>query len=296
MRKKEFLYINFWNRKADPLTAAELDERQVALMRSSGPVTVSRRPTVQRSDAVTRLRVAEVKRYKCLEVTGFLEFKDVIFFAVLLTPTEMQRPNIRRLESVLRQTVPIELKRDNTALIKNIQEQLQDVLPASERVRLLRELGHWYRDMGQFSDARRPLEESLSIGLSLDPSFGYHTIKELLPVLADLGDRIRAKELMSLLLRLDPHNPTVFNDCFAFSAGWIERSELLALIDALKAEQPDDEFVQANCDFYAGNLLVPDNLASAKKRFIAARQTFRCILPHEHQVFRALRLALKQCP
>jgi len=293
MREKEFLYINFWNRKADPLTAAELDERQVAQMRSYGPVTVAHRDTVQRNDAVTRLRIADVSRYKCLEVTGFLQFDDVIFFAVLLTPTETQRPNIRRLESVLRQAVPVELRRDNSALIAKLREQIKNAQSASARARLLRELGYWYRDSGQFEDARQSLEESLA----LDPndSAGYHTIKELLPVLSNLGDRGRSKDVMSLLLRLDPHNPTVFNDCFTFAAGWIERSELLSLIDTLKAERSDDQFIQANCDFYAGSLLICDNPSSAKRRFIAAHQAFRRILPRSHQVFRALHVVLKRC-
>lgn len=286
MERKEFLYINFWDRKANPLTAAELDEQQVSQMKFFGPVTVSHRATVQRSDAATRLRIADVKRYKCLEVTGFVEFDDVIFFAVLLTPTETQRPNIRRLESVMQQAVPIELQRDNTALIAKIREQLKESLPAPERARLLREAGHWYRDMDHLEQARAMLEESLS--LDPDGLNGYRTINELLPVLTGLRDRKRALEVMGHLLRLDPHNPTVFNDCFAFAAGWIERGELLKIIDTLKAERLDDELLQANCDFYAGNVLLADNPSSARQRFAAARKTFRRIFPRKHQVFRML--------
>ncbi len=240
MRKKEFIYIKLWNRETDPLTAAELDERQVAQMRLFSRVEVSHRPTVKRSDAVTRLRIADVAKYKCLEVTGFLEFSDVIFFAVLLTPIETQRSNIRRLESVLQQAVPIKLRRDNTALIAKIRDELKEDLPAPKRMRLLREAGHWYRDMGQFVDARQALEESLS--LEADTYQKYLTIKELLPVLVKLGEQNRAKEVIGRLLRLDPHNPTVFNDCFALAAGWLERSELLRLIDLLKSRGPRTAF------------------------------------------------------
>ena len=291
VKKKEFLYINFWDRSRDKLTAAELDERQVASMRLSGPVTVSHRAIFRRSDAITRLRIAEVERYKCLEVTGFLEFDDVIFFAVLLTPRETQVSNIRRLESILRRARPIKLKRDNTLLIANIQERLKESLPASERAKLLRNLGYWYRDMQQFQDARQPLEDALS----LDPESRYHTIKQLLPVLVNLDEKARGKELMALLLRLDPHNPTVFTDCFTFGIGWIERDDLLNLIDSLKVEMPDDQLVRANCDFYAGALLMCHNLASAKERLVSARQAFRHVFPGKHHVFRALRIALRDC-
>ncbi len=182
--RKEFLYINFWNRRSHPLTAAELDELQTVRLRTKGSVTLSHRATVQRSDAVTRLRIADVQKYGCLEVTGFLEFEDVIFFAVLLTPRESQRQNIRRLESVLQQAVPIELCRDNTALIRTIQARLDEAPPVPERARLLREMGHWYRDMGQFQAARQALEKSLS----LEPA-GYQTITELMAVLIKLDDR-----------------------------------------------------------------------------------------------------------
>jgi len=100
--EKEFLYINFWNRKKTPLTAAKLDKLQVERMKLSGlSVEVSHRPTVKRRDAKTRLRFIAVKQYKCIEVTGFIELKDTILFAVLLTPVEKQKQNVRRLEHVL---------------------------------------------------------------------------------------------------------------------------------------------------------------------------------------------------
>jgi tetratricopeptide (TPR) repeat protein len=290
--KKEFLYINYWDRRAHPLNASELDEQQVARMRVFGEVTVSHRATISRRDAVTRLRIAEVGNYKCLEVTGFLEFDKVIFFAVLLTPTETQRSNIRRLESVMKTAVPIDFKRDNHALIARINEQLkEDVIPP-ERARLLRNMGHWYRDMDQLQEAKACLEESLA----LDPngSGGYWTINELLPVLVGLDDKKRAIQIMNHLLRLDPSNPTVFNDCFKFSAGWIERAEVLQATEMLKAEHADNELIQANCDYYAGNILTIDDPDLAKRRFTVARNVFRKHFPRNHQVFRAITLALKQ--
>ncbi len=294
VEKKEFLYINFRDRGEDRLTAAELDERQVAEMKSIGKVTVSRRETVQRADAITRLRIADVERYGCLEITGFLEFDNVILFAVLLTPTETQRPNIRRLESVMKQAMPIDFKRDNTGPIAKIREQLEADLPVQQRAALLREAGYWYRDMDQLQEARKLLEESLA--LHPHSLGGYNTISELLPVLRGLREKDRTLDVMSHLLRLDPHNPTVFNDCFEFAAGWIERSEVVKIIDALKADQPDDAMVRANCDFYAANLILPDDPASAKKRLLAAREVFRRSLPRTHQVFLALRHLPRRCP
>lgn len=291
-KRKEFLYINFWDRTREPFTAEELDDYQVARMRLAGPVTVSHKDTVQRTDSVTRLRIADVKRYKCLEITGFLEFNDVIFYAVLLTPHETQRSNIRRLETVLRQALPMKVSYDHTESIHKAREQLRETITPSERALLLRKIGRYHRAMDHFEEARLTLEESLSI----DPENAYWIINELVPVLVKLNDRTRIKELMARLLRLDPHNPTVFNDCFSLGYGWLERDELLGLIEKLKQEFRSDEFVQANCDFYSGNLLIQDNPRLAKRKFMSAQKEFRHILPGKHQVFEALRIALKQCP
>jgi tetratricopeptide (TPR) repeat protein len=292
--KKEFLYVQYWDRKVDPLTAAQLDELQVERMKVLlGPVTVSHRPTVHRDDAGTRLRIADVKRYRCLEATGFLEFKDVIFFAVLLTPIETQGPNIRRLESVMQQALRIELRRDNTLLIAKARQALSESPIDSERTRLLREIGHWYRDMNQLDEARHALEESLSLAASGHEK--YWTAKELLPVLSELGDKGASLTLTSRLLRLDPRNPTVFNDAISTGRHHISRAEMLGLIEALKKERPEDELVQGNCDYYAGILLADVEPARARERLLAARRIFRRTRGTKDQVFSALRIMLQQC-
>jgi tetratricopeptide (TPR) repeat protein len=231
-----------------------------------------------------------VKRYKCLEVTSFLEFDNVIFFAVLLTPHETQRSNIRRLEAVLRQAVRLKVSYDYTASIEKAQNQLNEEMTATERALLLRQTGRDYGTMGQYEKARIPLEESLVI----DPDNAYWIIRELLPILSKLNERDRAKELISQLLRLAPHNPTVFIESFNLVAGWFAREELLALLETLKAALPGDKLVQANCDYYAGILIASWDPVSAKKRFTAARRNFQEIFPPAHEVFGALRDVLRQ--
>jgi tetratricopeptide (TPR) repeat protein len=143
--------------------------------------------------------------------------------------------------------------------------------------------------MGQVEEARQALEESLS----LNPT-DYQTLKELLAVLVKLDDINATIVAMGQLLRLDPQNPTVFNDCLRFANGdlW---SKLLKLIDTLKTELVGDTLAQGNCDFYAGQLLLNIDPKSAKQRFLAARQAFRLIHPAKHQVFAALRLSLRHC-
>lgn len=289
VRNKEFIYINFWDRKRDPVTASQLDKAQTRGMRDYDVVRVTHRETVSRNDAVSRLRIARAKKWNHVEVTGFLEFKDVIFYAVLITPVEKQRSNIRRLESVLQLAIPAQLKTDNTKLIKHIKERIEQSPPPEEKSRLLAEMGHWYRDMDQLADARRCLEESLS----LVPG-DYSASKELLAVVIGLHDKEATTQLMMRILRLDPHNPTVFNDCLSYGRGFVTATEMVNLFDELKTEQSQDQLVQANSDFYCGQLLLGADPQSSKQRLLSARRLFRQVLPAKHQVFTALKMCLQQ--
>ena len=160
----------------------------------------------------------------------------------------------------------------------------------AERASLLSKIGYWYRDMDQLQNARLALEESVS----LVPG-QYETVKQLLATLIKLGDKKAVLERMSQLLHLDPHNPTVFDGCFAYARGSIVGwSDLLDLFDTLRTDYPGDQLVHANCNFYAGKLLINTDPASARKHFIVAQESFRKLFPRGHHVFAALRSALRQ--
>jgi len=104
--------------------------------------------------------------------------------------------------------------RDNTAVIRAAEEKLKQSLPDAERASLLSEIGWWHRDMGRLQEAKHALETSLA----LVPGH-YETVKQLLATLTKLGDKPATLDLISRLLRLDPHNPTVFDDCILYARG-----------------------------------------------------------------------------
>jgi len=290
IKNKEFLYINFWNRKTNPLTAAQLDKVQVERMKASGlNIAVWHRGTVKRKDAKTRLRYVKVKQYKCLEVTGFLELKDTILFAVLLTPIEKQKQNVRRLTHLLQSAVPVNLIKDSTRLIASLEAKLVNAKSADERAIILLDIGHWYRDMKQLEKAKRYLEESVSLAPS------YYGIKELIYVVLGLRDHHRTTQLLKSLLQLDLTNPTVFNDAIDFARTEKLVEELTNLLLSLTAEQLPESLAQANCLFYSAQLLLPKDGDAAKNKLHAAREIFRKLLPREHHVFRTIRFSLRQC-
>ena len=139
-------------------------------------------------------------------------------------------------------------------------------------------------------EARRYFEDSLA----LIPT-KYETIKELLATLTKLGDRNATLALMGRLLCLDPHNPTVFDDCILYARhSAVTSSDLLSLFEHLRANFPDDQLVQANSDFYTAKILLNTDPVSARKKLIAAQRAFRQVFPRGHQVFVALRSVLRQ--
>ena len=72
------------------------------------------------------------------------------------------------------------------------------------------------------------------------------------------------------------------------------RAHLLAVIDDLKQERLGDEFLQANCDFYAGNVLAADDSVSSLKTIPGGAQDIPAhFLPSGHQVFRTINRGLR---
>ena len=283
-KKKEFIYINCWNKSLDPLSAPELDQLQIEALRLTGPVDIRYVETAQGSEPPTRLRVAELHARGYLEITGFVEWEDAILFAVLVTAKETERQNIRRLASVLRHAEPVKLRKDNFALIVKRQSQLESASDP-ERVRLLREIGHWYRDMGDHAAARKALEECLA----LEPR-AYYAVKELIPVLKKLRDKKGVIEWLGRLLRLDPHNATVYNDAMDFIRhGPVSSLELATVMDELAAEYQGDELTRANAGFYTAQLLFPEEPIVARERLNEAEKRFRQLVPRGHHVFAAIR-------
>lgn len=279
-RKREFIYINCWDRRLDSLSMGELDELQVETLRSTGPVDIQYVESTGSSESPSRLRVADVDAYGCLEVTGFVEREEAIFFATLLTPRETQLQNIRRLESVLRYAMPVKISWDNSPLIREKRSRLEGA-SETERVTLLQEIGHWYRDMGDYAAAREALEECLA----LEPK-AYYAVKELIPVLHKLDDKAGVEEWLGRLLRLDPHNPTVFNDAINFARrGPVSPSELVMVMDEVAAEHRADERVQATVHFYVAQLLAYHDVSVALDRADRAEEASRRAFPRDHYIF-----------
>jgi tetratricopeptide (TPR) repeat protein len=295
VRNKEFMYVAFWNKRNNEVNSIDaLLKYQERYMLEGSPdaeILLLEKARNRRVGAETLIRRFKKVTHPTPEYTGFVNFEDFIFMCVLFTPESLERKNLRKLRFVIGDAFPIRVNHDHTALIKDAEAKLKgESLPVPETVRLLCQLGAWHSEMDQLEDSRKALEESLA----LVPN-QYKGWKLLLATLIKLGNKETMLDAMSRLLRVDPHNPTVFDECIACTKSTVvTTSDLIGLLDGLSASSPQDTLVQANCDFFAYKILIATDHASATKHLLLAQASFRKTFPPGHQVFSALRSARRQ--
>jgi hypothetical protein len=103
-QNKEWMYINFWKKETPEQSLDDLLQLQAKTLHDA---KIAYLPGVDRADARTLIRLAEVSGYPTPEYTGFVEFDDFIFFTVLFTTLEMSKRNLRKLREILRTIEPV---------------------------------------------------------------------------------------------------------------------------------------------------------------------------------------------
>jgi len=113
--QREFMYVNLWDRRPPVDSLEALLAQQGADIRSHAPdAIVSVRDVPAGLGHRGCIRRADIVTYPCAEITGFVEFPAVIFFAVMFTPLVVERRNVRKLEYMLQKVLPVSF-RHNTA-------------------------------------------------------------------------------------------------------------------------------------------------------------------------------------
>jgi len=112
-RAKEWMYLNFWHKDATSSNLDALLALQAGNLRDARIEYIS---GVARSDARTVIRLAEVLSYPTPEYTGFVEFDDFIFFAVLFTTPELSKRNVRKLREILRTVTPVRIAKPRSMM------------------------------------------------------------------------------------------------------------------------------------------------------------------------------------
>jgi len=107
--EKELAYINFWIKENQDFHLDDLIRLQNANIEDLKS-SIKYRESITRNDAVTRIRISEVETYPAIELTGFVEFNDFIFFCVWFSREVNLKRNIRKLESIMSSIIPLKVK------------------------------------------------------------------------------------------------------------------------------------------------------------------------------------------
>lgn len=108
--EKEFAYVNFWKKDDDIQSLDKLLEYQQKYMESH-----YQSPNINLSESLpcrgiqAKIRIAEFKENPIIELTGFVEFDNFIFFCVWLSKKVDVRRNRRKLEQLIKIATPIEI-------------------------------------------------------------------------------------------------------------------------------------------------------------------------------------------
>ena len=110
-KAREFMYLNFWSKdETFPDLQSLLDHQERSIREEFPDAVIEYSDSVERKNAKTKLRSMKIKTYPAPEYTGFVEFKDFIFFCVLFTPAELEKKNLRKLRHVIRRVLPLGVK------------------------------------------------------------------------------------------------------------------------------------------------------------------------------------------
>lgn len=106
----EFMYINFWDRAKDNESLQDLVKKQEgAIITSYGNIEISYSHDVTHTHGEALIRKVALSN-AVVEYTAFVSFEEFVFFAVLITPVEMSKKNLRKLQNLTSLVIPVKIE------------------------------------------------------------------------------------------------------------------------------------------------------------------------------------------
>jgi hypothetical protein len=109
VEEKEFAYCNFWHCLSGEGLNDLLKEQEAYISDGKKVNYIKYIEIVKRNDAKTVIRIADIDDYPAIELTGFVEFKEFIFFCVYFSREVNLKRNLRKLENIISYALPITL-------------------------------------------------------------------------------------------------------------------------------------------------------------------------------------------
>lgn len=282
-KRTEWMYMDFW--KTDAPDVDQLIEIQNANLLAIDPNTVFTYNTlVKRSDGMkTKIRIAEIATYPALEVTGFIQFDKHILFIILFTPKELLGKNLRKLQFLLKVSNPIALDFDNQLVIKQLLDEINQTSDIKEQADMYYQIGIWYQEMDDFSNALIYLKKSIDCF----PSH-YSHLKGIIRKALQFGFINESIMYSIQFFDIAPKNPKTPQDLIEIYFAQSRPNDLIDLFKGLILRNQYYE-VLGNLHFHLGlTYFNMDDVADTEQCFKTAKQYFEKTLPLDHHVFKSI--------
>lgn len=289
-KKKEWMYLEFW--RFDKVESFSIDNlidlQNKKILHLYSKASFEYNTDLIRIDNYqTKIRIADVNTYPCLEVTGFIQFEDYIFFAVLLTPKELLGKNLRKLQYLLLTCKPGKIEFNNLGIINQMLNEIEDTDTMDDKSTKYHQIGLWYCEMHDYTNAQIHFRKSLECF----PTH-YVFIKHIIDFEFKHGEIKEALNHSSNFFAINPKNPRIPTDLIEIFIK-NKQAKILDQFFIEKIREYDDDEIRGNLYFHLGILqLNIKKDREAKKSLLIAKDFFKRSLPNNHHVFKTIKNVL----
>lgn len=289
-KKKEWMYLEFWgldkNKSFSIDKLINLQNKNILQLYSKASFEYNT-DLIRKDNYQTKIRIADVNTYPCLEVTGFIKFEDYIFFAVLFTPKELLRKNLRKLQYLLSTCKPGKIEYDNLGLINQMLNEIEKTGSRADKSIKYHQIGDWYSEMDDYQNAIINYRKSLDL---FPTHYGF--LNHIIDLELRHGEIAEALKYSADLLMIKPNYcaaPIKLIEIFVKNG----KAKILNKFFVAKIKEYDDNEIKGNLFFHLGVLQLNMNQnEKARKSFLISNNFFKKSLPKDHQVFKTIKEAL----
>lgn len=283
-KRWEWMYMELWTKENSSTNIETLIEIQNNNLKHVYPeIKFEYNTSVKRNDQRdVKIRIAYPLNLPALEVTGFIEFNDYIFYVVLFTPEELLEKNLKKLQHILKSSKDAEITFDNKVIIQNELQTLDETTNLEERANKLYQIGIWHEEMDNIEVAYKYHLEAI------DNFPHYGSLKKTVSLALRLKLEKEASKHSEHFFNVDPVNPTIPQDLadiyFAIGKEEFLKKILMKLITKSSSIE-----AKGNLSFHLSLFNInTGHLDLAKYYLDEADQLFSKVLKKDHQVFEGL--------
>lgn len=287
-KKNEWMYIQFWKKEKSDFTIENLIELQNEYIQENTKAEFDYITGAKRKDNnKTKIRIANIDNYPSLEVTGFIEFDEIIFFIVLFTPKELLNKNLRKLQYLLSIATPAKIEFDNNKVIEQLLREIPNTEDKEEKSKKYYQIAIWFKEM------KNEEKEIFYLKKSIEEFPHYSSLKTIINQSLKNEDIQLANKYSLIFSNVEPKNPRTFQDLIDLYLKNNKPELIETFLKDLRKNFTGIEIL-GNINFHLGLLnSVLGKETKADSYFRLAKVNFKKVLPKNHQVFKTLKQRLK---